>query len=391
MEEEEEAEEEDVEDEEDVEGVDEEEKPQTSKVVKEGKKAKKQPASKQPTHTTASDSTTKSKTKSKETPAFEIPIKSFADLSKELSTSASSDATVDGKKKKKKGATKPNGSVLPTLDVEDDFGEGDADDGDEFERERRKKSLKFLVRSVSQSAAKYETLLQKRKATSGDIDIPYKDRYGRVIQPTPKPDPKPPQDEEEEEDLGFDESMNFDDDDEEEEEAVMDMMNGLDREDGGDGEDDEEEEEDDKEGEEYYATVQSLKRNRKTLRDEEIRSAKKQRIAEDREIAAMEDALPPVSASDASASEEDDEYDYGYDSSSEGNAKTKKKPQDTRKSVAKRAATYNILKNKGLTPHRKKEQRNPRLKKRKRYEKAMIKLKSFKRVAVDKGSAGPYG
>ncbi|KAI0243772.1 something about silencing protein 10, partial [Massospora cicadina] len=46
----------------------------------------------------------------------------------------------------------------------------------------------------------------------------------------------------------------------------------------------------------------------------------------------------------------------------------------------KRLATYSILKNKGLTPKRKKEQRNPRVKHRRKFEKASKKLASFKRL-----------
>ena len=41
----------------------------------------------------------------------------------------------------------------------------------------------------------------------------------------------------------------------------------------------------------------------------------------------------------------------------------------------KRAITYQISKNKGLTPHRKKEDRNPRVKHRNKYRKAIIRRK----------------
>jgi len=56
----------------------------------------------------------------------------------------------------------------------------------------------------------------------------------------------------------------------------------------------------------------------------------------------------------------------------------------------KRHINKTIEKNRGLTPHRKREKKNPRVKHRKNYEKAMIKLKSFRRVAVNKGEVGPY-
>ncbi|CDH10629.1 related to Something about silencing protein 10 [Zygosaccharomyces bailii ISA1307] len=55
----------------------------------------------------------------------------------------------------------------------------------------------------------------------------------------------------------------------------------------------------------------------------------------------------------------------------------------------KRAINYQILKNKGLTPHRKKENRNARVKKRNRYAKAQKKLKSI-RAVYSGGLSGPY-
>lgn len=52
------------------------------------------------------------------------------------------------------------------------------------------------------------------------------------------------------------------------------------------------------------------------------------------------------------------------------NEAEEEQPEDGR-----RAITYQIAKNKGLTPHRKKEQRNPRVKHRKKFEKARIRRK----------------
>lgn len=54
----------------------------------------------------------------------------------------------------------------------------------------------------------------------------------------------------------------------------------------------------------------------------------------------------------------------------------------------KRAINYQILKNKGLTARRKKENRNARVKKRMKYDAAKKKLKSVR--AVYTGQQGPY-
>jgi U3 small nucleolar RNA-associated protein 3 len=56
----------------------------------------------------------------------------------------------------------------------------------------------------------------------------------------------------------------------------------------------------------------------------------------------------------------------------------------------KRKATWKILTNKGLTPYRKKENRNPRVKKRLKYQKALKKLSSVRSVAVDKRQLASY-
>ena len=63
---------------------------------------------------------------------------------------------------------------------------------------------------------------------------------------------------------------------------------------------------------------------------------------------------------------------------------------DTIDSDAKRGATYQIIKNRGLTAHKKKLNRNPRVKKRVQYRKAVIRRKGQVRD-VRTGEAGYYG
>ena len=57
----------------------------------------------------------------------------------------------------------------------------------------------------------------------------------------------------------------------------------------------------------------------------------------------------------------------------------------------KRGITYEIAKNKGLTPHRKKDVRNPRVKKRKKYDEKMKKLGSSGQRQIWKGGEGRGG
>lgn len=56
---------------------------------------------------------------------------------------------------------------------------------------------------------------------------------------------------------------------------------------------------------------------------------------------------------------------------------------------SKRAITWQMAKNKGLTPHRKKEQRNPRVKHRNKFRKAKIRRKGQVRYNFPSGQV-PY-
>lgn len=60
------------------------------------------------------------------------------------------------------------------------------------------------------------------------------------------------------------------------------------------------------------------------------------------------------------------QFKFGQESSDE---------EDEEGGLEKRKITYAISKNKGLTPKRKKEQRNPRVKHREKYRKAKIRRK----------------
>ena len=62
----------------------------------------------------------------------------------------------------------------------------------------------------------------------------------------------------------------------------------------------------------------------------------------------------------------------------------------TRSPSDKRAASYEIIANRGLTPHRKKANRNPRVKKREAYQKAIIARKGQVREVIS-GASGSYG
>lgn len=82
----------------------------------------------------------------------------------------------------------------------------------------------------------------------------------------------------------------------------------------------------------------------------------------------MELALQKMKEREAEdlAEEEDDE---------DGGEEQEEENGDDDEDIEKRKITYQIAKNKGLTPHRKKEQRNPRVKHRQKFRKALIRRK----------------
>ncbi|XP_043249945.1 something about silencing protein 10 isoform X1 [Colletes gigas] len=89
----------------------------------------------------------------------------------------------------------------------------------------------------------------------------------------------------------------------------------------------------------------------------------------------------PESVSEAESNIEDNEFSVEEDLKNDISIDKDQEEGDINtgdsitESSEKRAITYQIAKNKGLTPHRKKEQRNPRVKHRNKYRKAKIRRK----------------
>ncbi|KNC97083.1 rRNA-processing protein SAS10 [Spizellomyces punctatus DAOM BR117] len=280
-------------------------------------------------------------------------------------TNGSIEATEPPSKKKFKAISIPEVEFVPlskpkksrVKSMSNDFGESnDIDLVDLEDKLARKKSLKFHVTRVDQAIASRQARLAR--SAGGDEDIPYRDRNGKVIQPASE---RPTQetipadlDDDQMGDMAGDFGFGLDDD----------LLDNI----GAEGEDDEydlgqdktrkrrhaSDEESDADEEEdplaYYEHVKQSKKARKEQREAEVMQAK------------LDNTL-------------DDSHLYDENDLGEG---------------AKRPASYKIITNKGLTPYRKKERRNPRVMKRLRYEKAVKRLGSFKRVAVDKSSLGAY-
>ncbi|KAI8823009.1 Sas10 C-terminal domain-containing protein [Fimicolochytrium jonesii] len=259
-----------------------------------------------------------------------------------------------GKDKKKKSV-----QAKAARQIANDFGESnEIDELDIDDKIARKRSLKFHVTKVDQAI----TARQKRLARNagGDDDIPYRDKFGKLIIPGAeqpetkavqpsrlfgKPDDLENNSDNEGADMGgldngFGEMPDFD------KEAPA---KGRKRTRGDDAEEDDAPEVDE-DALAYYENIASAKKQKKSEKDDRIRVEK--------EVA-------------AEMSRFDD--------------------PDAMEETRKRPATYKILSNKGLTPYRPKEARNPRVKKRMRFEQAQKKLKSFKRVVQKESKAGYAG
>ncbi|KAF9974992.1 hypothetical protein BGZ73_001485 [Actinomortierella ambigua] len=262
-----------------------------------------------------------SKDKSKQQP-FEYNVEledEFVSYNKPTRKSKKTDASTIAKTTKRR-----------TLD--DDYGDMDELlDVDLEDKAQKKRSLRDYVAKVDQAVNKRSKILRG----SGDTDIPYRDKFKeRQEQMKRKAAKQGPEPENTElDDLDWDEK----------DRAAARMVAGGDEDDGDDlggkssgkgrkagaGDDD-----DDFDGAAYYEEVVAAKEAKKAARK-----------------ALGEEFTTSSSFEDTSIDAND-----------------------------KRSISWQILKNKGLTPHRKKEQRNPRVKHRNKYETAKKKIKSVKRV-----------
>lgn len=82
----------------------------------------------------------------------------------------------------------------------------------------------------------------------------------------------------------------------------------------------------------------------------------------------------------ASVSSDDDDNDDDDDAESKEKDLQEEAGEEEEEEDARRGITYQMAKNKGLTPHRKKELRNPRVKHRGKYRKALIRRKGAVRT-----------
>ncbi|KAJ3022243.1 hypothetical protein HKX48_006665 [Thoreauomyces humboldtii] len=262
--------------------------------------------------------------------------------------------------------------------ADQDFGDdATIDDADLDDKMARKKSLKFHVTRVDQAITTRQNRLQR--SGGGDDDLPYRDRDGKLILPDqPEAAPKPVRKLDLPDDLA-DNSDNHTEDEEDslDEDALIGMLDGPSSTKGrkrARGVEDGDEEES---PEAYYERVAGAKKAKKSERKERgdienAANALANRYSPKRSdlfpVASPEIFIPFIVSSSLP------HPDY-----------------DIIDAHAKRPASYRILANKGLTPHRSKEQRNPRVKKRMRFEAAQKKLGSFKRLVKDPKDARQYG
>ncbi|KAG0270117.1 hypothetical protein DFQ27_000418 [Actinomortierella ambigua] len=239
------------------------------------------------------------------------------------------------RKTKKSDATSTIAKTTKRRTLDDDYGDMDELlDVDLEDKAQKKRSLRDYVAKVDQAVNKRSKILRG----SGDTDIPYRDRFkDRQEQMKRKAANQGPEPENTElDDLDWDEKdqaaarmVAGGDGDSDGDEGQSGKSTGKGRKAGAGGDDG-----DDFDAAAYYEAAVAAKNAKKAARK-----------------ALGEEFTSATSFEDTSIDAND-----------------------------KRSISWQILKNKGLTPHRKKEQRNPRVKHRNKYETAKKKIKSVKRV-----------
>lgn len=211
---------------------------------------------------------------------------------------------------------------------ESDIGEVELTDKQIAEKLARRKSLRFYTSQIAQKSNKRG---QASRIAGGDDDIPHRERLrDRQDRLTAEATKRGQNDE-------TTTLTNLDDDEHDShDEHVRQSVNYNISDD---------------EGEDYYQHISNVNDEKKTQR-RELAAAKKDALLNNARVV--------------------EEETVGVD--------------------GKRKITYLIEKNKGLTPHRKKDVRNPRVKKRKKYEEKKKKLASMRPVYNAKGEGkGGYG
>ena len=212
--------------------------------------------------------------------------------------------------------------------VSDDFCDAlEINDVDLDDKKKRKKSLQFQVAKVNKVA---ENKRMRLMASGGDDDIPFLDKFGRIE--SEKKDKVLKKPDLEQDQLDNDLDMDFGVESEQEDQTPVHKFNP-----------------DEEEALEFYNSIKQAKKQKKI----------------DRQVA---HESQPTLDEILIAEENEESLD-----------------------ISKRPANWQILKNKGLTPYRKKENRNPRVKRRNRYESAMKKLNTVKKSAVDRSKMSSYG
>ena len=239
-------------------------------------------------------------------------------------------------------------------DIADSFGEQTAlQSFDAADKKAKKKSLRFHTSKIEGAATRRDKGV--KNLMGGDDDIPYKERKKQKEIREAKTNAKKGRG------LGGDDLSDGDP------EVDMDVdFTGFDgnfgssRSGKGKSRDDPGEEHEDVDPGEYYSLVEKSAKEKKEKKKAEYDAAK----AAERYV--LSNSRPPAC--------------FAYERNPR-DALTTPETAD-----GPRALTRSILKNRGLTPHRSKSVRNPRVKKRQKFEKAKKKVSSQK--AVYKGGIG---